>query len=497
MALPDRLVSRPLASAVLVATAVAGAAGCGSTPAPDLDAVADQVAQVGQELRVELVATDPSGAHLEYGFHTDAPDLAGHASMTRAPTGAGVFRWTPLAADVGVWYVDFTASNGAATATTTARIEVKPAIGKASAPTFVEPLGAGTTLDLAQKACLDLDVVVADQDSAQVAITDLVPLAGATLTATGGLTATWHWCPSEVQIAAADRYTLELGADDHDNARTVADYLIVLRRKPAAGCPGLPPVITHDAADATASTAVTISATISDDHGLAAAPLVYYATQAPPSPPDLGAKTQLPMHLASGDMTSGTWTADLPNPAAAGAAAPLYYVIVAEDGDDPTGPCDHTTQAPAAGAYTMTVTNPGPAGCVDDGYEDDDHASIARPTTQPTTLYQHNVICPKDDDWYKLRLHDGDQLSVDLSFLQTSPDQDLDLHLYKGATTDLTPCTEADPSTCALDNGQSAHSNEHLEWHVDSGCASGCNYYVIVRGWDGGSNKYDLQIEVQ
>src|SRR5262249_38849739 len=281
MALPARLVSRPLASAVLVATVVAGAAGCSSTPAPELDAVADQVAQVGQELRIELVATDPSGAHLDYGFHTDAPDLAGHASMTRAPNGAGVFRWTPLAADVGVWYVDFTATNGAATATTTARIEVKAVVGKASAPTFVEPLGAGTTLDLAQRSCLDLDVVVADQDSAEVDIAGVPHLDGATLTRTGGLTATWRWCPSDPQIAAADRYTLELSADDHDNAKTIADYLIVLRRKPAAGCPGLPPVITHSAADATASTALPIAATITDDPGLAAAPLAHYATQAP------------------------------------------------------------------------------------------------------------------------------------------------------------------------------------------------------------------------
>ncbi|HTJ44965.1 MAG TPA: hypothetical protein VL463_22815 [Kofleriaceae bacterium] len=479
-----------------MATALAG---CGGGASPELDAVPDQVAQVGQELRIELVATDPSGAHLDYDFHADIPDLAGHASMTRSPNGAGVFRWTPLAADVGVWYVDFTASNGSQSATTTARIEVKAATGKASAPAFVQPLGSGTTLDLAQKSCLDLNVVVQDQDSTDVTIAEEQPMIdGATIDMTGGLSATWHWCPTDEQIAAADRYTLELSADDGSNPKTILDYLIVLRRKPQTGCTGAAPVITHTPADAQTAAPLTISANISDDKGLAAAPLFYYSTTPPASPPDLGAMTQLTMHLTSGDMLAGTWAADVPNPVAntPQGSATVYYVIVAEDADDPNGTCDHTTQSTT---YMMNVMNPGPVGCVDDIYEDDDHASIANPTIQPDDWYDGMQICKDDDDWYKLRLHDGDHLIVDLTFTQNNDDQDLDLHLYKGATTDLTPCTEQDPTTCALDNGQSAHSNEHLEWDVaaGSGCASGCNYYVIVHGFGGSENSYSIAFQVQ
>jgi hypothetical protein len=502
MRFPASLVTRALAPMVALATLVAGA-GCGGGPGPELDAVPDQVAQVGQEIRIELVATDPSGVHLEYGFHAEIPDLDGHASMTRAPNGAGVFRWTPLASDVGTWYIDFTASNGSQTATTTARVEVKGAVGKASAPVFVEPLGSGTTLDLAQKTCLDLDVVVRDQDSTEVTIAQGAPaIDGATLASTGGLTATWHWCPSEAQIVAADRYTLELTADDGTNPKTVVDYLVVLRRKPAMGCAGTGPVVTHTAADASTAAAITVKADITDDKGLAAPPLVYYTTTAPATPPDLGAMTQLTMHLDTGDMITGTWTVDVPNPTAglgAGATSPLYYVIVAEDADDPSGPCDHTTQAPATGAYHITVTNPGPTACVDDIFEDDDHASIANPTIQPTDAYTDMVICSMDDDWYKLRLHDGDHLVVDLTFQQTTEDTDLDLHLFKGATTDLTPCTEEDPTTCDFNNGQSTHSNEHLEWDVaaGSGCTSGCNYYVIVHGFAGASNTYSIGFSVQ
>jgi hypothetical protein len=43
-----------------------------------------------------------------------------------------------------------------------------------------------------------------------------------------GLDATWHWCPTAQQIAASNRYTLELSADDGDNPKTIKDYVIVL-----------------------------------------------------------------------------------------------------------------------------------------------------------------------------------------------------------------------------------------------------------------------------
>jgi hypothetical protein len=75
--------------------------------------------------------------------------------------------------------------------------------------------------------------------------------------------------------------------------------------------------------------------------------------------------TQLEMVLIDGDMASGTWAADVPNPVVgttAGTTADLYYVIVAEDNDDDMGDCDHLTQAPTTGSYSMTVTNPGGSG---------------------------------------------------------------------------------------------------------------------------------------
>ena len=57
-------------------------------------------------------------------------DLKGHAEVTVNPAGQGIFRWTPLAADVGSHALDFTASNGSSTTTVTININVKPAIGQ-------------------------------------------------------------------------------------------------------------------------------------------------------------------------------------------------------------------------------------------------------------------------------------------------------------------------------------------------------------------------------
>src|SRR5690349_920666 len=190
------------ASGIVIAmTWVATAVACGPTAPPQLDGLTDQVAQVGQELRVDLNATDPNGARLTYSFKApDLTDLANNAQVTVAPSGEGVFRWTPLAADLGAHPFDFTVSNGGADTTVTITITVKSAIGAATAPVFRQPLGTGTTVDLTHTQCVDLDVVVEDQDTPMVKIAQDDPVIdGALITPTDGQTAHWHWCPTRDQ----------------------------------------------------------------------------------------------------------------------------------------------------------------------------------------------------------------------------------------------------------------------------------------------------------
>ena len=358
MNLDPRAMRWAVTAAAWVATAVA----CGGGTGPEFEEPGDQVAQVGVEFTLELRATAADSNGIDYDFRADVPDIDNRATLTRSPTGYGLFKWTPLASDVQEWYFDFTASNGGAETTITVRIDVRSAIGSATAPVFRKPLGTGTTLDLGVKECLDLDLVVEDQDNAQVTLAQEEPaIEGATIEQASGLNGTWRWCPSRAQADAEDRYTLTLSADDASNPKTLKNYLVVLRDGDGSGCPGAAPSISHSPSDESTVVDLTIPADISDDNGLKQAPLFYYSTTNPGSPPDLGSMTQVSMLLISGSMQSGQWAADVPNPVVSqpGSSATLYYVIVANDDDDDMGNCDHRTTSQV---YSMNVTNPGGSG---------------------------------------------------------------------------------------------------------------------------------------
>jgi hypothetical protein len=135
--------------------------------------------------------------------------------------------------------------------------------------------------------------------------------------------------------------------------------------------------------------------------------------------------------------------------------------------------------------------------CTDDTNEDDDTFSQARITTFPMYSSALQKICTNDDDWYKVRLYGGDKLTMDLTFTQATSANDIDLHLYKDFS-DLWPCSAAAPSTCTSTHGQSASANEHAVYDVPSTtCTSGCDYYVVVRGFDGATNTYGITLKVE
>jgi hypothetical protein len=343
-------------------TCLATTVACGPGSPPELSGLSDQVAQVGTELMVSLNGTDPDGDHLRYQFHAaDLRDLDGRAAITESPSGAGVFKWTPMAADVGRHAFDFTASDASHSTTVTISVDVRSAIGTATAPVFRQPLGSGTTLDMTHDTCVDLDIVIDDQDSARVKVTQVDPVIdGAVLTVRDGHTATWHWCPSREQ-QAEPRYTLTLAAEDGDNPRTIKNYLVVLRGGAGTSCPGAPPAIAHTAHDVSSIVDVPVSATVTDDKGVKDAPLLYYSLTQPATPPDLSKLTQLTMRLTSGDARNGVYAANVPNPVAqmpAGTRQSVYYLFVASDNDDTTGTCNHTTTSQV---YTMAVTSTGTA----------------------------------------------------------------------------------------------------------------------------------------
>ncbi len=201
-------------------------AACGGGSPPQIHGLSDQVATVGSELVVMIDASDDTGERIDYGVHADI-SLQGTAMMTKTPAGMGVFRWTPLAEQIGTHTFDFTATDSNGTTTVTIQIDVRAAVG--AAPIFRQPLGTGTVLNVAQTPCADVDILVEDQDSIMVTIAQDDPvIAGAQLTIVDGLSATWHWCPTAQQVAAQNRYTLVLSADDGDNPKTVKNFVLVL-----------------------------------------------------------------------------------------------------------------------------------------------------------------------------------------------------------------------------------------------------------------------------
>lgn len=199
--------------------------GCGGGGSPVIKGLNDQVATVGAELVITINGTDPDGDQLTYGVKADI-SLQGRGMLTQDPSGQGVFRWTPLADDLGVHAFDFTASDGGNTTTETIQIDVRSAVG--AVPIFRRPLGSGTVID--PSVCTTVEILVEDADTAQIDITEAPELIeGATLSQVDGVNAMWEWCPTANQIAAKDRYTLSLSANDNENPPTVKDFVLVLR----------------------------------------------------------------------------------------------------------------------------------------------------------------------------------------------------------------------------------------------------------------------------
>ncbi len=680
--------------------------GCGGSDGPKLAALEDQVVAVGGELTIVLAATDASGSKIAYDFSKEGPNINNRAELTVRPDGAGVFKWRPLAEDVGTWAFDFTASAGPLSDTVTIQVDVRSVLGANSSPLFRTPLGSGTMLNLGNDNCVELDVLIDDADSSDVDIRQAEPtIEGARLERDGNNRAFWHWCPTEAQISADDRYHLRLEADDGSNPRSIKDYTIVLRKNFDPSCPGGAPTIEHTPGDEATLVGLSVPASITDDNGFKSAPLFYYSLTEPGPTPNLADMIQLDMELIDGDNKGGTWAADVPNPVAgmgSGASTTLYYVMVAVDNDDQSGDCDHLTQSPV---YTMTVTNPGGSGgaqlcepcsvdvqcgdsagdlcvrvgvagqgycmkgcssdaecgagyecsddelesvdgvsarqcvpvsgtceavlgactddefesndtrsealaggalgqgrydgmvscpgsvggdddwyrvdvaetgkltasilgeltsdldlslhtsdgmlvtastgpiaeegitrtlepgtyylrvkafvrigldaigrnaytldyaltpggfCEDDDDEDDDNAAQARTATIWPDAFSSttNAICSGDDDWYEIELYAGETVAVDLTFDQATPTENLDLHFYDANGGNLTPCSEANPTTCSSFQGQSIDSNEHYEYTAPSS-GGPFTYYVVVRGWAGSENLYDISIALQ
>lgn len=346
--------------AILLPCALSLLAGCPqSNEPPHIFEVEPQTAYVGSTLELKITAADPDDDPLIFTFSSPTQSIKDRAVIQPVGANAAHFTWRPEKEDEGQHLVDITVTDGELLDIESVQVTVKPS-GGGTAPIFRKPDGDGTTLNLATKKCLDLQILVEDSDSSTVEIRQSSPLiAGSKLETKGSFEALFSWCPTQAQTSKST-YTLGLEADDHDNPAVFKSYTILLRTNLPTNCPGNPPVINHTPPSAmTTSAQIQITAGITDEKGIKEHPVVYHTTQLPGDLVNLDyEKLQMVSMKPAGP---NNYQAQLPNPTAkmaSGQSATIYYVIVAEDDDDRTGPCDHRTRSPANHMYQVMVTRP-------------------------------------------------------------------------------------------------------------------------------------------
>jgi hypothetical protein len=333
------------------------AASCDAGARPDLLPILPQQVRVNATLSILLAVRNESGRELRY--RVVGPMLPAFESVTSisGSPDRGEFRWTPLASHVGMHELTFqiTSPGGDLFDSETALVHVLPADD--AAPVFLRP-GAGGTHDLTREPCVRFDVEVRDDDSPVVEIRERSPLPrGARLDYAGPKSATFEWCPSGDQIAASERWTIELEADDGDHPPVPHDYIAVLRTGGGVGCPGAAPMITLvaplDGERVTSSSGYEVTVRVTDDLGLRDAPLLYWSTEAPAdrARPDLTTYNQVVFEEAGAE----TWRARIPLLGlATGAETEVFYVVSATDNDDPSGTsCDHRTDSPVISFFAV------------------------------------------------------------------------------------------------------------------------------------------------
>ncbi|HEX6838995.1 MAG TPA: hypothetical protein VF334_20595 [Polyangia bacterium] len=170
---------RPFVLVVLLAIA-----GCGPRTGASLDPIAPQTAVIGAELAVMLRATS---SHAAFAFQSDL-DLTQRQlvpTLTPYANGEAMFRWTPLASDLGDHQFRFTATVDGVPASEAVTIHV---VAGDSPISFRSPVGEGTTLDVARAPCATVPLLVDDTSATAVDIAAEAALPdGATLTRDGPL----------------------------------------------------------------------------------------------------------------------------------------------------------------------------------------------------------------------------------------------------------------------------------------------------------------------
>jgi hypothetical protein len=363
----------------LIALLTLALLGCGPRTGTVLDPVGPQTAVVGAELGIMLRAATAS--HVDFAFTSDLDLNDRHVMPTLTPyaNGEAMFRWTPLASDLGDHAFHFTATVDGVPASQTVAVRV---VAGADPISFRSPVGEGTTLDLVRAPCAVIPLLVDDTSATEVDIDAGAAMPdGATITRDGPLSGQLKFCPAKTLAAQQTIFPFTIVASDEGGARTEKRYTVVLgiqappvvppnpspnpnpnpNPNPTPTCDTAAPAIaTTPHGDITTVGNPHIYAQISDPHGIYNA-VVFWSTDPPldPDNPDLFAMNAVDMQLLSGTSQDGQWGGTIPSPVIdepAGTSATIYYVIGTTDDDDAVAGCQyHATFSPASGVYSFVI----------------------------------------------------------------------------------------------------------------------------------------------
>ena len=208
-----------------------GGGGPGGNQRPELKRIGDRTAPVGEQLLIQLQATDPEGDPLSYNVRSSLPEGAKFEKAT------GEFTWTPSPSQDGTLVlITFEVSDGTLKDQETIQITVVPAGQGGNQPPRFDELG-DQVLTAGRPFSLQLEATDANGDPLTFRYEgDMLP--GATLDEASGLFA---WTPS-VDLAGNNFNVSFIVTDGQADDR--ADVVLAVREDGGGVNPGnLPPRI--------------------------------------------------------------------------------------------------------------------------------------------------------------------------------------------------------------------------------------------------------------
>lgn len=434
----------------------------GEAHPPKLQPIGAQTVVAEKAFELQLVATDPDGQPLTYGFSGTVP------GKPKLDEDSGLFTWTPAAKVIGdTFRVTFTVSDGGLSATE--EVDLIVTDGTTGGTTPVPPVFADVS---AQEATVGealnftLSATDANPDDTLVfAIFNGAP-AGATLNGPD-----FSWTP-----AAADASTgWEIIFSVTDGVFTTYGTVSVNVGAASVGqCTDDPDEPNESIDEATLITPGTIERSLCDSD-LVPLDDDFYAVELLAGD---SLEVTLTFEHSEGDLDLMLMTA-------------AEEVLAASEGLTDTEALSWTTEAAAtlyifvggvnqpafASAYSLTVAvDSNGSACVDDDLEPNDDIVDAKPLPASS---QQLEICPGNKDYFTTQLGCGQDVTVTMDTMGTG---DLDFALYPaGSTTSV--------ASGATENAVEVGTAEDL--------AAAGTYSVVVVGYPAatGSGSYTLSVE--